>query len=388
MSDERQSTQAKPKFRIVKEHVQGAAAMLLVGALATTALMITPGVNLFGQMDEPENVDVIVAGTDMDLATRYTNFTVSDPKTNLLNLSTKTEKAFIKTPEQGYIASKNHIQGYAVHDRGDAGMFHIFSHEAQGTGFIYIAKGENGGAKIARFNVPEGYHHPAGMQIIGDYLFVAAEKSGGGAVLMYDLTPVYNDSKAPDGPVTLVTTTGGSSASSVGITNVSKWNGVDGLRYVMAVHNYDKRTVDLYVSAPEATLAKANSDTFTHVKTIKHDNNSYDNMALVSSPNNDVWMAGFRTSYSGSKAENQSYADIYQLVNGGSSNIAATINSVAQKKFETKQGSPVGLFGVHFRWGVGLNIYENNKLRLNVSERDFGDGQGGGVDVNFFFNQS
>lgn len=391
-----------------------------------------------GGHSPPANV-APTAGTEMSLITRFANFTVAHPKEAFAALNYPTKKlggrrvqASISTPGQDYQGNAaHHIQGYAFYDRGSGREYQIFSANASANGFIYIARGTHGGTKITKFNVPDGLNHPAGMQIIGDYLLVGLEgKKDGkdvGEVVMYNLTSIYRDqntenntnsccengSGPPSDPITLITfdVEGKSSASAVGIANIysGQYSTYDpfcnkgqtctpGLRYILAVHNYAKREVTLAISKPGASLADATDTTF---KKFTFNNgtgaikmpqeHSYDGMALMSTPNNDLWMVGFHSSGS----SYNDYADLFKLATVDAANHQVTIptsfsSRTDRQHFQTAHSASIRQYGVHFRWGTSLNIYADDKLRLNVSEREFGVAgpAGGKVTVNWFFNYS
>lgn len=376
-------------------------------------------------------------GTETSLQTRFANFTVTDPKAAFSKLNYphnkkggRRLKESIKTPGQAYLGNaEHHIQGYAVYDRGDKGVFQIFSANAQKTGFIYIAKGTYGGTKVTKFDVPTGFNHPAGMQIIGDYLLVGMEGNcknmteseakaipacdkaysawpNIGAVYMYNLTKLYENpkeccgggTKPPADPVLLRSISGKSAASSVGIASItgnSQYSANDGnwdaksphgIRYIMGVHDYDDHDVWLFISKPGISLAQADGNTFASLKVIDlPKDHSYDGMALMSQPDNSIWMAGFH-----STGNYTDYADLFNLTSVSPGKVV-TIQDPFKKPtqrehFETETETSIAGYSVHFRWGTSLNIYADDKLRLNASEREFGTAGQEAVTVNWFFN--
>jgi len=369
---------SKPKFKIVKQHFQGAAAMVIIFALAISVLQIMPGKNLFGTMAS--------MGTSMSQTTRYAHFKIANPENafSMLAHPVQRNKGYVKTPGLVYDPNAgDHIQGYVFYNRGSGKMYHIFSHNNKNQGFIYIAK-DKPASKIAMIDLPSGYNHPGGMQIIGDYLFVAAEGSGKSAVFMYDLTPVYMYDDPPGKPVTLISLSEGGAASAVGITDIP-CNATGGIRYVLAINNHGSQTVSLYLSNVGVSLSAANSSTFVRVNTnIKFKNeSSYDGMALLGAADGSVWLMGFRANYTGSYAD---FADLYNIGRSFSEGMklnATEITPKATKQFNTEHGFTTGLYGVHFRWGTGLTIYENDRLRLNVTQREV-DAEY--IVVNTFFN--
>lgn len=430
--------------------------MVLLAALGLGAAGCTGGGRPVGTLHSPRLGD---SGTEMSLPTRWANFSLTDPPTAFNALSTRIAKDDVSHPGISYDTNtEHHIQSYSFYNRGNhLQQFHIFDANESKTGTIYITKNKDnktyGGTKITRFDAPTGFAHPAGMQIIGDYLLVAMEgkqestnaqgkktQQDVGAVFMYNLTSVYKDpekccgdnkNQAPSTPAgrtpkELIRIVGtASAASSVGITAISgdfKYSPYDKgyywptpTRYVIAVHHYEK-SVTLYISKQGVTLADANSGSFEKLATYplpaKCPNDgscSYDSMALLSDQQSNVWLIGFRSK--GITNSFADYADLYKLSNvtyRSSSTVHdvdvdmypngrtlnekltlpgnVTVGRFGTKQFTTQHGNIAAWAGPHFRWGPGLTIYEDNKLRLNVTERNWGTAGANKVWVNWFFS--
>lgn len=384
-------------------------ALLPVTAAATASLAVLAGCAGGTAPKPPANVASTCAGTEPSIPTRCVNFHVANPAGAFLRFGTRDNptrrvQASISHPGISYdTTASHHIQSYTFYDRGKG--FHIFDANQTYNGQIYIAEGEKGGTQVTRFNT--GFPHPGGMQIIGDYLLVGMEKGNAGAVYMYDLTRVYQHpgsccgtkkNQPPSNPVNLLNTTGKSSASAVGITNVSasrefsssdpfkdsySHGPLSGIRYVMAVHTYGK-SVALYISKPGVTLADPSRLDFKQLTSFAA-TNSYDSMALLSQPDGSVWMMGFRSYYTAHPATFQDYADLWRLTTISSGEVYIINQFVEARNFKTVSGTS-GVNGPHFRWGPGLNISGSDRLRLNVPETNWGTAPGRKVTVNWFFN--
>lgn len=378
---------AKRRFALTKRRLQGAAVLFVAVVLAAVVLAFTPGTKLLGTTA----LLPAASGSGSAVAANLTN---SDPVGSLKSLGLRREHFSVHTPHQSLQAPDRHIQSYAYYPKKGESAFHMFSSNDD-TGFIHISQGDR---EVAKLFLPSGFGHGGGMQIIGDYLVIAAEGKDGddsvGAVFLYDLTPMRDKGVKPSGPVELVRVKGGSAASSVGIaainakghyTSADKASSDGSTRYVLAVHQYEKN-VKVFLSKPGFTLANATEGAFEQVQKYII-GRPFDSMAMLATPDQEVWLMGFA-------AEDEKYEDhayLYQLTEntgGDSWDWVPTedLRSALKLKqhFVTEHSS--GLYGVHFRWGPTLTIYENNRLRLNVSERNFGKWPSSLVTVNSFHN--
>jgi len=84
-------------------------------------------------------------------------------------------------------------------------------------------------------------------------------------------------------------------------------------------------------------------------------------------------MVGFRTHDPG--IGNEDYVDLYQI------DVQKRIVSqvIARRHMYSKHGGIIGIDGVHFRWGAGLQIVSDTSLNFFATQRNF-------VGNNFYTN--
>ena len=222
--------QPKPKFKIVKEHIQGAVAMLLVVVLALSALVITPGVDLFGSTTGQR--------VPMNSSCSRT-FKLNSPASIRDNFpQERIDNRVILFPDDldidipDYCTS--HIQGYARYrDSGGNYDFHAFSYSNVYGKYGYIFFASDKTKTVGKKEVPESYfyikapetptqfkemsdrsdknttynphfNHPGGIQILGDNLVMSIipyHTANGkfynyANIYMYDLSPLKETSFA------------------------------------------------------------------------------------------------------------------------------------------------------------------------------------------------
>lgn len=250
---------------------------------------------------------------------------------------------------------KSHIQGAARYKN-----FQILTHNTEATVADYgsvIVLCEDTKKICYRIDTSEkGFNHPGGCQQIGGYLAVCLEKTSSeqvSRIRFYDLSKISETSLPTLLPPKIVRDDG--KAGAVGITTFNE-NGND--CFMVCVHNGGR--LDFYksngkdLSDPQCQFTKIFS---------WDSGSGWENISLVTEADNEnVYFIGFRTEELGKS--NDDYADLY-LVDGKN----AKLTKVKTIHYFT-QHEAVGLFGVHFRWGAGVQVVSPEQILVIVSPRN------------------
>ena len=373
----------------------------MVAAFAAAAVgagfFIAPNVNLAG------TAAVQYTGTEMSLPTRWANHPVSDPVAAIKRLAdsdgnpTNRVGSHLNHPLDYWTIAGNtefHVQSIATLDRGDQGFFHVLSHSGRSTGKLMFFKNNQ---QIG--NLPTtGRHHPGGMQVVGDYLFVGfdAYKTSPPGVYVYDLTPLFADRGNPRLPAEgrrVITAEGGvplAAAASVpgdvrfGAQDQGWSADATRTRYVVAIPGYGTGRVALYVSDANVAISDPQF-TMRHVETLElqlQDGTKpkYDGGVLVSEPDGSLWLIGMRAKDQNSK---QNWLDAFALTARGTTAQQPVVPTHSEKLL-TQGGNAA--HGVNFRWGGHLAVLPNDGLRVEAVERDIGPTGSRKVYTNTFHN--
>ena len=268
----------------------------------------------------------------------------------------------------------SHIQGFTkVYVNGEE--YSLLTHDSNITKYGWIIRKLKPTAEeYKERRTPSKLQHPAGMQAIGQYVFVACEYKPRSSVLIYDVSQ-------EDLPVISVKNFG-HAASSCGITDF-EYNGKT--RYILVVnsnpecHFYiseDSETTDIteinFVKLGELNLK-------THSKGEKDD---FEGIGLVTDQKNNVFLIALF-----SRGDHLTYGDFAMLL-GIEINISDQNNSIKGVHYETKhltsRGSIAGVDGVHFRWGTGVYVSEQEGLCIVATSRNILSRAGNKLDTNIW----
>ena len=207
---------------------------------------------------------------------------------------------------------------------------------------------------------PANYNHPCGMQIIGDYCVMAIENSAykQSFVYFYDMTTI-GIQKTPT-PLSYVLPRPQAGAGAAAITNFTDQSGVE--RYLLGV--YDNGTIDFYVSDGQPLPNPTFGDIQFSVQT---EHGGYSNISLLTDVGQGLWLVGYRSS---GTIVYDDYMDLYQITlqDGGTTKIST---SMSIHMVTDHGGGVVGVDGVHFRWGAGLQINPDGSLTMLATQRNF-----------------
>jgi hypothetical protein len=250
---------------------------------------------------------------------------------------------------------ESHVQGVARY-----GNYLLLSHNNKGYshGFIIVLNVESMKMVHKICTPDEHYNHPGGMQVIGDYLMVPVENSSYSQSLIhfYDLS-MMTDSEPPKNE-TFGITREFDGAGAAGITN---YTDSETEYYLLAAYN--NGAIDFYKS--NGNPISKNPGFQEILFSAKLSGEVYDSICLITDVNQQIHMVGFRVHNLG--GSNQDYADLYEIDLPGQ----CVSEVISSRHFHSKHGGVVGLAGVHFRWGSGLQIVSDSSLDFFATQRNF-----------------
>ena len=273
----------------------------------------------------------------------------------------------------------NHIQGYAIYKN----LFHIFSHSddkdygrlifVSTTGTVTNEK-EYTPDNIYTMNTPsDGYNHPGSIQLIGDYLLVGTENDDGkGKIWLYDLTTINTSgSQFLQAPKLLRENL--PKASTVGVTDITMFDGkeVPSGKSVYAIGVMSNQELIIYTSneVNEGNIMAIGPLT-NQTSYVFKTQGDYHSIAFFCAADRSLCMVGFRAISTGSWAD---HCDVYQLTYANGA-FRESPRLLFTEQMKTNHGAMVGSFGVHFRWGAGLQIIGDGEfssdIRLIATQRN------------------
>ncbi len=259
-----------------------------------------------------------------------------------------------------------HIQGMGRY-RG----YDIFTHSdatSNSKGGWFLVGDRISRKLVNMFYVPDRYNHPSGCQVIGNYLAVGLEKVDGpqgngfdGLVRFYWLG-CLTDQQEPALLSAVHPQANRKGAGAVAITDIGTGSA---RHYVMAV--YDDGAVTL--SKSNGYLLDDPECRFTDLFNQRLGAHGADNICLVTqaaaadTPEK-VYLISL-TSSGGPPLSYDDWADLYEVdFNAGQ------VRLVDSRHMTTHGGLAPGLFGVHFRFGAGIELLDNKRFSFCCSERN------------------
>jgi hypothetical protein len=280
----------------------------------------------------------------------------------------------------------SHVQGIVKYDAS-----YIVSHNFSGAskGIYMCLDGENS----LEFNtLYDGFNHPGGMQRIDNYMLVGVEdgkKHSKSHVFLYDLSSMdiikkippklVNDTHIIDRSDKTAGKKGG--ACSVGITKYKQGNndrwliGVFDTKGDYETDNYiDFYDVDGSKPLPDTNFDLPQKD----IIRIKMPKVEYQGIGLLTEADGrTIYLIGLE-----SKSSFLTYADHVNLYSVSLSD--RSIKKLTSRHLKTKHNS-LGILGVHFRWGAGIDLGEGNKLSFLATKKNF---NGSGLEINTLSRES
>lgn len=286
-----------------------------------------------------------------------TAYRVKDAIDSLNHLPGKGTYEKIKGLEYFANLGVEHIQGYTQYEK-DGKLFYLFTHDTKGN-YGYILQAESGSENTKCISTPFGWYHPAGIQCLGQYLFVPCEVDSEAKIFVYD---VLNNLKM----VKVLKCS--HRAGCIGVTDIKR--GED--TYVVLLVG-DQQKYYAYVAKKCTMMKDLNFEPFGKIdlgtnRTPAQDSFfdeetiSCQGFGLVTDANEQVHMLALMT--------NNCVDKVYML----KINIDFSTKSVC---YETEvsvhlvnAGGIVGDYGSHFRWGAGIRITPKNELVVLATSRN------------------
>lgn len=257
-----------------------------------------------------------------------------------------------------YDPSVNHIQGYSLYNNKNNFPYVILTHSVSTAPYAHIVAGPKQGDEKWGFKTYlEGWRHPGGIQVIGDYVFVPSEHESSAHVALYDLrTLAVGELRR----VERFDLSVNHKAGALGITSYKDAGGTE--YYVLVVAHLDNENSVYHVyRAPAADGIEAAS--FTEVGSFPC-NKDFQGFGLITEEEtNDIYMIGLWSPSEG--ATFADYAYLYKL-NAETWTIGEPLESI---HMVSKGGLP-GMMGVHFRYGAGTYVDQDGLLTISATERN------------------
>lgn len=273
-----------------------------------------------------------------------------------------------------------HIQGYTQYEH-DKKMHYIFTRNETKNDYGYILMTYSVDSnKIIDIRMPKGYNHPAGIQCIGQYLFVPCEKGDKSSVFIYDLLEL---DAMKGGECTknlhLKKIDFNHRAGCVGITDYVS----NGKHYYLMVlganevyHTYraeideeklknDFASID-FEEMGSFTLDKVSIPNPKDGKSLKEEKIDCQGIGLVTDSSDGAVYMVAPVLWN----DNIDWVYLFKL-SIIKDNISATL--VSSRKMEVDATQKDKLVSVHYRWGAGIRIRTNNLLVVLATARNINE---------------
>lgn len=279
--------------------------------------------------------------------------------------------------EHGTLSS--HIQGAIKY-----GDYYVLSHNNKGCskGILVVSDAKNGRYKEMNTDLAN-FNHPGGMQRYQNYMFESLEDSSASKsyVKMYNINGLSVD-KMPELCEGFVLVRENAGAGAVGICkNTSR------KCYMIAVYNShgsdsssgSNPAFDIYeipyLKSDGSEIDLKNVTVGSPAYTIFKNCGDCQNIALVyDEVVSCVYIVVFRTN--GDDLSYADYVDVYKV-----DSTQKSMNNILSLHMKTVHSKIDGIFGVHFRWGAGLDVGNNGDITLFSTERNF---SGSKLSINTF----
>jgi hypothetical protein len=255
---------------------------------------------------------------------------------------------------QGICASSRHYVLTHDHPDADEGYFQVFDKED--------------GQQVRRTKTDvEGFNHPGGCQEIGSYMVVGIENGDNdkGGIWLYSLQGIEDH-----GPKKLrhLVKRGDQGVGGAGITEFTH----DGKPHWLTVA-MDNGDLDFFVSNGESLEDPACEFTKSFNAKLKSEDDSASTVSLLTDKDNDIYLIAFVL-----RGDDEDHAVLYKV-----NRHDHTISRIKDRHMFTTHGTGGILNPVHFRWGAGVNIRDEEHFDLLATQRLF-DGKAIPFAINTF----
>lgn len=282
----------------------------------------------------------------------------------------------------------DHIQGAGLYVGKNGKEFHIFSHNTLDAGNEYGKYIIMDGSKNLVFkSYDKEYEHPAGFQVIGDYMLVSvgnktysgASKDNKSHTRLYDLSEMSTTAK-PKIITDFDIYRDYTKIAAAGVTDYL----VDGKKQYLVVGVTDSLIyLRKSINPPGTPLAeskfggKDNESKYDLSKEQK----GYNGVALITESNSvgeeNVYCLCFKTDggdecvdlYSIKIGDKQELATVQKISKSGKK--SDDVVEYIRYKLDADHGSTHGPAGVHFQWSAGLIILPSGGIKILSTARNF-----------------
>lgn len=300
---------------------------------------------------------VCVENTDFDAKIEdIAAYRLDDAVLSLDNL--ETEGVYEKINGLRYFSNLGieHVQGYTQYEK-DGNLYLLFTHHTVGQ-YGYILQSINHSDDTKSFRTPFGWSHPAGIQCLGQYLFVPCEEGSEARIFVYDVLRDMTKVKV---------LRCSHRAGCLGVTDFKR----DNETYVLLLVG-DQQVYYAYVAKKCTLMKDLNFEPFGEIdlgartededKFFDKKSVNCQGFGLVTDKNEETHMLALMTHSCEDK--------VYML----KINIDFEKKSISYKT-ETSahlinKGGIVGDYGSHFRWGAGVRVTPAKQLVILATSRN------------------
>ena len=271
-----------------------------------------------------------------------------------------------------YDPVSNHIQGYSQYTNAAGVNYALLTHSVDTADYAHIVAGPiSNDTKWGFKTYLQGWRHPGGIQVMGDYLFVPSEQESTSQVALYDLRSLKV------GELRRVETFNLSmnhKAGALGVTAYTDSNGISYYLMIVANLNGENSVYHVY-RAPAANGIETAS--FVEVGSFAFSKDFQGFGLITEAATNHVYLVGLW-----SISEGASFADYAYLYQINTQNW--TVGNEIQNIHMVSTGGGAGVLGVHFRYGAGVRVTGAQKLLVSATERN--SVLGSDMDINNWSN--
>lgn len=290
---------------------------------------------------------------------REGSYCVSNVKTKFHELPVDGTQVDLKGFPGSYDPTVNHIQGYSLYnsDKGDV-PYVILTHSVSSAPYAHIIAGPKAGNEKWGFKTYlEGWRHPGGIQVIGDYVLVPSEHESSAHIALYDLRTLAVEELRRVEQFNLAVN---HKAGALGVTSYKDADGAE--YYVLVVAHLDNANSVYHVyRAPAEKGIEAAS--FTEVGAFPYDKDFQGFGLITEAESNEIYMIGLWSPQEG--ATFADYAYLYRL-DTNTWKIGEAFDSIHM----ISTGGLPGMMGVHFRYGAGVYVNQSGLLTISATERN------------------
>lgn len=285
-----------------------------------------------------------------------TAYRLDDAVLSLNNL--ETEGVYEKIKGLRYFPNLGieHVQGYTQYEK-DGNLYFLFTHHTIGK-YGYILQTINNSDNTQYFKTTAGWSHPAGIQCLGQYLFVPCEEGSESTIFVYDV--LRNMTK-----VKIIKCS--HRAGCIGVTDFKR----DNETYVLLLVG-DQQVYHAYVAKKYTLIKDLKFESFGKIDLgirTEDDNKFFDKKSvncqgfgLVTDKNEEVHMLALMTHSCEDK--------VYMLkINIDFENKSVSYKTETSAHLINK-GGIVGDYGSHFRWGAGIRVTPAKQLVILATSRN------------------